>query len=147
MDEWKKKDVPEIVRNMIEELIKREKKMVKPHQYCMISFWIFMGLSIYMLLDFFMYFIGVSANAFQAVVHYVLSGHSIFVLLLLSLAFSCYQYYRVEEKKKEDKFERLRAEVIESVRTDWPLYLSNEQIKKITEQIKKKYQINLFFKG
>ena len=147
MEVWKGSDVPVGIQNMILELIQRKQKIWKPHRYAMISFWIFVVCSFYVLIDFFIYFIGVSSNAFYVVIYYVLSGRNFILILLLSFAFACCQYYRAEEKKKEDKFERLRAEVIESIRTEWSIYLSPVQIRVILEQLKQRYRINLFFKG
>ena len=143
----KKSDIPEMIQTSIQELIKRKTKIMKPHLYCVIHFWIFVVLTVYLLMDFFLYFIGVSSHAWNAVIRYIFDGYHLFLFMLLSFVYACYQYFRTEEKKRTDKFERLREEIIENVRTEWPTYLTKKQMIEITDHLKKVYQINLYYKG
>lgn len=147
MEIWEENQIPEMIQKSIQELIKRAEKIKKPHVYHMLSFWMFSLLATSMLTDACIYFWGISEQMWQAVIFYLTNQVRLTLLVLLSFLFFCYQYFKTEEKKKESKFECLREEIIESIRTEWPIYLTKKQIIKIIEFLKKEYQINLYYKG
>ena len=133
---WKREGFSEKAVRMLEELVKRKGKFDKYKKTTDVFLFLLALMGIYLALLLFQVI-----NVPYMETQMIILG---FILIFLYLGNGIRQK---EQKKKKDKFDKLRAEVIESADKYWSKKYGDTTINKLVKEMKEVYDINISYKS
>ncbi|MED1561274.1 hypothetical protein AJ85_13335 [Alkalihalobacillus alcalophilus ATCC 27647 = CGMCC 1.3604] len=140
-------EVPAFFDEMLQELIKRKKKLDKMEKSLKIwSIFVLSALAIISVIALYSFLFGRLRTGFSYHQLLQMDSSTIFLILLLVTGIFQVRYFQKKEKKAEKEFEELRFEMIDKSPEIWNDDIQWKKRHRFFKAIEKRHDINLFYK-